>query len=145
MTFAVSVFHAFSHQWVCQLIYHPWKCKGYGLSDGKAVKGFGVHLGRRYLLYAQLGYVCHFIQFTILIPHLQYWRRLFALDSHLIWFEHNNLFEMGHWAQRKRASVIDCQLSTTIELEESGVLLAKLEHKWEAQVKSQLVSAPCKQ
>ncbi|KAI6145454.1 hypothetical protein BKA82DRAFT_129395 [Pisolithus tinctorius] len=25
ISFAISVFHAFGHQWACQLIYHPWK------------------------------------------------------------------------------------------------------------------------
>lgn len=32
---AVSVFHAYGHQWPCQIIYHPRKCVGFGLSDGE--------------------------------------------------------------------------------------------------------------
>lgn len=35
LTFAISVFHAFGHQWACQIIYHPRKCVGFGLSDGE--------------------------------------------------------------------------------------------------------------
>jgi len=35
LTFAVSVFHAFGHQWPCQLIYHPRKCSGFGMTDGE--------------------------------------------------------------------------------------------------------------
>lgn len=35
ITFAVSVFHAYGHQWACQIIYHPRKCDGFGLSDGE--------------------------------------------------------------------------------------------------------------
>ncbi|KAF9219395.1 hypothetical protein BS17DRAFT_859072 [Gyrodon lividus] len=35
LTFAISVFHACGHQWPCQLIYHPCKCIGFGLSDGE--------------------------------------------------------------------------------------------------------------
>lgn len=38
LTFAVSIFHAFGHQWPCQLIYHPRKCIGYGLSDGEGAE-----------------------------------------------------------------------------------------------------------
>ncbi|KAJ3833055.1 hypothetical protein F5878DRAFT_507220, partial [Lentinula raphanica] len=38
LTFAVSIFHAFGHQWPCQLIYHPRKCVGYGLSDGEGAE-----------------------------------------------------------------------------------------------------------
>ena len=33
--FALAVFHAYGHQWPCQLIYHPRKCEGFGLSDGE--------------------------------------------------------------------------------------------------------------
>ena len=35
ITFGISVFHAYGHQWACQLIYHPRKCEGFGLSDGE--------------------------------------------------------------------------------------------------------------
>ncbi|KAF9503570.1 hypothetical protein BS47DRAFT_1309564, partial [Hydnum rufescens UP504] len=33
--FGISVFHAYGHQWVCQLWYHPWKSDGWGLTDGE--------------------------------------------------------------------------------------------------------------
>lgn len=35
MSFAISVFHAYGHQWPCQVIYHPRKCVGFGLTDGE--------------------------------------------------------------------------------------------------------------
>ena len=35
LSFAISVFHAYGHQWPCQLIYHPRKCIGFGLTDGE--------------------------------------------------------------------------------------------------------------
>jgi len=35
LAFAISIFHAYGHQWPCQLIYHPRKCLGFGLSDGE--------------------------------------------------------------------------------------------------------------
>ncbi|KAH7904168.1 hypothetical protein BJ138DRAFT_964864, partial [Hygrophoropsis aurantiaca] len=35
ITFATSVFHAYAHSWACQIIYHPRKCDGFGLSDGE--------------------------------------------------------------------------------------------------------------
>lgn len=38
--FAISVFHAYGHQWPCQLIYHPRKCVGFGLSDGEGCERF---------------------------------------------------------------------------------------------------------
>lgn len=33
--FGLSIFHAFGHGWPCQLIYHPWKCPWFGLTDGE--------------------------------------------------------------------------------------------------------------
>jgi Kyakuja-Dileera-Zisupton transposase len=33
--FGISVFHAYGHQWACQIIYHPRKREGFGLSDGE--------------------------------------------------------------------------------------------------------------
>ncbi|KIJ05044.1 hypothetical protein PAXINDRAFT_21677 [Paxillus involutus ATCC 200175] len=33
--FAISVFHAYGHQWPCQVVYHPQKRQGFGLSDGE--------------------------------------------------------------------------------------------------------------
>ncbi|KAF9507807.1 hypothetical protein BS47DRAFT_1303577 [Hydnum rufescens UP504] len=35
LQFATSVFHAYGHQWVCQLWYHPRKAQIWGLSDGE--------------------------------------------------------------------------------------------------------------
>ncbi|KAI6118553.1 hypothetical protein EDD16DRAFT_1692883 [Pisolithus croceorrhizus] len=40
ISFAISVFHAFGHQWPCQLIYHPRKQEGFGLSDGEGCEHF---------------------------------------------------------------------------------------------------------
>ncbi|KIJ12998.1 hypothetical protein PAXINDRAFT_55969, partial [Paxillus involutus ATCC 200175] len=33
--FTISVFHAYGHQWPYQVVYHPWKQQGFGLSDGE--------------------------------------------------------------------------------------------------------------
>jgi Kyakuja-Dileera-Zisupton transposase len=40
MLWSVSVFHAYGHQWPCQLVYHPRKCVGFGLSDGEGCERF---------------------------------------------------------------------------------------------------------
>jgi hypothetical protein len=40
ISFAISVFHAYGHGWPCQCIYHPRKCKGFGLSDGEGCERF---------------------------------------------------------------------------------------------------------
>jgi hypothetical protein len=40
ITFGISVFHAYGHQWPCQMIYHPRKCRGFGLTDGEGCERF---------------------------------------------------------------------------------------------------------
>ena len=40
VTFGISVFHAYGHQWPCQIIYHPRKCEGFGLTDGEGCERF---------------------------------------------------------------------------------------------------------
>ena len=40
LSYAISVFHAFGHQWPCQVVYHPRKCVGFGLSDGEGCERF---------------------------------------------------------------------------------------------------------
>ena len=40
IVFGISVFHAYGHQWACQLVYHPCKCKGFGFSDGEGCEQF---------------------------------------------------------------------------------------------------------
>lgn len=44
--FAVSVFHAYGHQWACQLVYHPRKCVGFGLTDGEGCERFWSEIRR---------------------------------------------------------------------------------------------------
>lgn len=40
LSFAISVFHAFGHQWPCQVVYHPRKRSGFGLTDGEGCERF---------------------------------------------------------------------------------------------------------
>lgn len=40
ITFGISVFHAYGHQWPCQIVYHPRKCAGFGLTDGEGCERF---------------------------------------------------------------------------------------------------------
>jgi hypothetical protein len=40
VAFAVSVFHAFGHEWACQLLYHPRKRVGFGFTNGEGCERF---------------------------------------------------------------------------------------------------------
>ncbi|KAI6101884.1 hypothetical protein F5141DRAFT_1190112 [Pisolithus sp. B1] len=54
LKFGISVFHAYGHQWPCQIVYHPQKCVGFGLSDGEGLSGYHQRL---FVLDNQ---ICHF-------------------------------------------------------------------------------------
>ncbi|KAF9521028.1 hypothetical protein BS47DRAFT_1255798, partial [Hydnum rufescens UP504] len=79
--FGVSVFHAYSHQWTCQLWYHPHKSEKWGLSDGEGCERFWSQLKR-------------------LIPGLRvtgYHRRLFILDIQAEHITKSKLVTVGRW------------------------------------------------
>lgn len=79
--FAVSVFHAYGHQWSCQLWYHPRKSDKWGLSDGEGCERFWSQLKR-------------------LIPGLRvtgYHRRLFILDIQAEHIVKSKLVTAGRW------------------------------------------------
>lgn len=40
ISFGISVFHVFGHQWPCQAAYHPRKVVGFGLTDGEGCERF---------------------------------------------------------------------------------------------------------
>ena len=63
LTFGISVFHAFGHQWPCQVIYHPRKCKGFGFSDGEGCERFW-HSISKLIAYLRVCGVCY-INWTI--------------------------------------------------------------------------------
>src|ERR1700676_24682 len=46
ISFGVSIFHAYGHQWVCQLWYHPRQAELWGLSDGEGCERFWSELMR---------------------------------------------------------------------------------------------------
>jgi Kyakuja-Dileera-Zisupton transposase len=57
LIFAISVFHAFGHRWACQLVYHPRKCEGFGLSDGEGCERFW-HSISKLIAYLRVCGVC---------------------------------------------------------------------------------------
>lgn len=85
ITFGISVFHAYGHQWPCQLIYHPRKCKGFGWSDGEGCERFWSAL-------------------KLLILSLRvsgYHHRLYVLDTQVKYLDDKSLNNLGDWLKRK--------------------------------------------
>ncbi|KAF9502834.1 hypothetical protein BS47DRAFT_1403052 [Hydnum rufescens UP504] len=83
LEWGVSIFHAYGHQWACQLWYHPRKSELWGLSDGEGCERFWSELRR-------------------LIPGLRvtgYHRRLFILDLQVEHIDEGKHMGMGKWLQ----------------------------------------------
>ncbi|KAF9510272.1 hypothetical protein BS47DRAFT_1300358, partial [Hydnum rufescens UP504] len=83
LEWGVSIFHAYGHQWACQLWYHPRKSELWGLSDGEGCERFWSELRR-------------------LIPGLQvtgYHRCLFILDLQVEHIDEGKRMGMGKWLQ----------------------------------------------
>ena len=121
ITFGISVFHAYGHQWPCQLIYHPRKCMGFGLSDGEGCERFWSSIKH-------------------LIPSLRvtgYHRRLYCLDMQVRFLHEKSLFGLGKWLDHKWRLCLDRKNNALATLDSENINLDYLRSQWQAQVKNQ--------
>ncbi|KAG1744527.1 uncharacterized protein EDB91DRAFT_1236494 [Suillus paluster] len=126
IAFAVAVFHAYGHQWPCQIIYHPRKREGFGLSDGEGCERLWSFL-------------------KPLIPSLcvsGFNQRLFILNTQIRHLDSKSLQGFGHWlhwrwihCQTKKNSALD-------SLHDLEVDKHMLRVEWKAQVDHQTKPAP---
>ncbi|KAF9503945.1 hypothetical protein BS47DRAFT_1309035 [Hydnum rufescens UP504] len=85
IVFGISVFHAYCHQWVCQLWYNPRKGGVWGLTDGEGCERLWNDLRR-------------------LIPNLRvtgFHRRLFVLDLQIEHLDHLKMQQAGVWLEKR--------------------------------------------
>ncbi|KAL1658923.1 hypothetical protein GGF50DRAFT_66318 [Schizophyllum commune] len=102
--FAVSVFHAFGHDWPCQLIYHPRKCVGFGLTDGEGCERFWYSISR-------------------LIPYLRvagFHLRQYTLNGQFAFATKGAIGAMGAWLNRKEVNLSQKRDEALALLEEAG-------------------------
>ncbi|KAI6143416.1 hypothetical protein BKA82DRAFT_4331278 [Pisolithus tinctorius] len=126
ISFAISVFHAFGHQWACQLIYHPRKCEGFGLSDGE-------------------GCECFWSSIKGLIPSLHvsgYHQRLFVIDFQVCHLDMKSLTGLGQWLLRRWNHCQEKKAAANRGLRRCGVDIPTLQAEWVAQVSAQTKPAP---
>ncbi|KAK7459491.1 hypothetical protein VKT23_009474 [Stygiomarasmius scandens] len=126
MTFAISVFHAFGHQWPCQIVYNPRKCVGFGLSDGEGAERLWSSIQRLIAYTRVAGY------------HL----RIYTLDAQFHFGNHESLLKMGSWIQRKLQSCQEKQSENSKILAECGREVAFLRDQWKHQVYVQTKPLP---
>ncbi|KAG6836295.1 hypothetical protein H0H93_009388 [Arthromyces matolae] len=121
LVWAVSVFHAFGHQWACQLIYHPRKRDGFGLSDGEGCERFWSSI-------------------KLLIPSLRvsgYWQRLFSLDREVEFLNNKSLINLGTWLKRKWLRCQKRKKEAEEVLDKVAISMDVLQKEWDAQVTAQ--------
>ena len=122
--FGISVFHAYGHQWPCQLIYHPRKCEGFGLSDGEGCERFWSSI-------------------KPLIPSLRvstYFNRIYTLDTKVRHLDNKSLLGLGHWLKRRWIKTMHRKNEATevlAELLQAGISQEILHAEWVKQVVEQ--------
>ncbi|EIW78899.1 hypothetical protein CONPUDRAFT_26075, partial [Coniophora puteana RWD-64-598 SS2] len=121
MEFGVSVFHAYGHQWPCQVVYHPCKRIGFGLSDGEGCERLWSAL--RFLI-------------SILRVSGMHQRR-FVLDDQVRFLDAKAMISSGTWLRNKWKG---CQEKKTVALDvlrECATPVGVLRGEWNSQVLSQ--------
>ncbi|KAL1738024.1 hypothetical protein HDZ31DRAFT_17253, partial [Schizophyllum fasciatum] len=104
LRFAVSVFHAFGHDWPCQLVYHPRKRVGFGLTDGEGCERFWYSISK-------------------LIPYLRvagYHLRKYTLNAQFAFATQEAIIGFGAWLHRKKRNLQSKRAEAHILLGEAG-------------------------
>ncbi|THV01542.1 hypothetical protein K435DRAFT_655068 [Dendrothele bispora CBS 962.96] len=122
----VSVFHAYGHEWACQLVYHPRKCKGFGLCDGETCERCW-HAISRLIAYTRVA---------------GYYVRLYTLDSQFLFNNQQVLLGAGNFLRRKMRICQDQRVAAQEVLDKAGQPLDVLRAEWRSQVKSQTKPLP---
>ncbi|KAJ3513219.1 hypothetical protein NMY22_g15109 [Coprinellus aureogranulatus] len=117
----ISIFHAYGHQWPCQLVYHPRKTSGFGLSDGEGCERFWSAIQH-------------------LIPSLRvsgYHTRILKLDLQAAWLQQQNLQHFGQWVTRKSIACQEKLAGAKSTLQSIKIREAVLRSQWELQLQEQ--------
>ncbi|KAH6873968.1 hypothetical protein BKA70DRAFT_1129478 [Coprinopsis sp. MPI-PUGE-AT-0042] len=115
--FGISVFYAYGHQWPCQLVYHPRKCPGFGLSDGEGCERF-------------------WSMIKLLIPSLRVsgsFQRIFALDVQIWHLDSTSMDKLGSWLRRKSHLCVDRASNARQVLADIPYPRDRCQEQWSAQ------------
>ncbi|KIK51700.1 hypothetical protein GYMLUDRAFT_181113 [Collybiopsis luxurians FD-317 M1] len=126
-TFSISIFHAFSHQWPCQIIYHLCKTIGYGLLDGEGAERLW-HSLSQLIAYGQVA------GFHV---------RMYHLNSQLEFANEEGLFKLGGWLRCKLFACNAKWMEATQVLASCRFEEQVLYNEWEKQVQVQTKPLPC--
>lgn len=141
LAFAVSVFHAFGHGWPCQLVYHPRKCRGFGLCDGEGCERCWKSI-RFLIAYLRICGVSSSFLCNHWLNLWQYHLRIHTLDTELHHLMDANLERAGQWLFRKTQKCNERSLKASSELVSCNVDIETLREQWDLQVKAQTQPLP---
>ncbi|KZV83384.1 hypothetical protein EXIGLDRAFT_625725 [Exidia glandulosa HHB12029] len=129
LVFGVSVFHAYGHNWACQLVFHPRKRDGFGLTDGEGCERFWSAIRR-------------------LIPGLRvsgFHRRLFVIDQQVDFMQAHGMWGLGKWLLKRHNEAKTRGEAAAARLDNGPVGAigrTELAEQWEAQLTTQLQTLP---
>ncbi|KAF9504260.1 hypothetical protein BS47DRAFT_1368918 [Hydnum rufescens UP504] len=75
LEWGVLIFHAYGHQWTCQLWYHPRKNEIWGLSDGEGCEWFWSELRQLIPGLQVTGYHCRLFLLDLQVEHIDEGKR----------------------------------------------------------------------
>ncbi|KAJ7738454.1 hypothetical protein DFH07DRAFT_966042 [Mycena maculata] len=119
--FIINAMHAYSHQWICQLVYSPRLRRGAGLSDHKGVEHIWSRIRR-------------------LIPLTRHqWksRRIWTLDQYMAFVNDEGRDGLGTWIERQRKNLTKKQSGALKVLRECQIPESELCLQWQAQKAAQ--------
>ncbi|EMD35682.1 hypothetical protein CERSUDRAFT_85646 [Gelatoporia subvermispora B] len=123
LVWAVSVMHAYGHEWVCQLVYNPRLAPGLGLRDGEGVERLWSCL-------------------RVLIPVTRTSarsRRIWILDRQVRAIGDEMRDHLGAWITRKLKDGVWAQYTEAKKIVvDSQISVAELRHQWAMQQEAQL-------
>jgi hypothetical protein len=142
LVFALAVFHAYGHQWPCQLIYHPRFTTGFGLSDGEGCERFWNSI-KKLIPTLRVSGVGSFSGFSFVPDRVgQFHQRLFVLDSQVYHLSAVSLEHLGDWLCRKWHNCKARKETTEAELATLDVPEHVIRMQWQEQVKAQTRPSP---
>ncbi|KAJ7075038.1 hypothetical protein B0H15DRAFT_956854 [Mycena belliarum] len=126
LEFAVSVFHAFGHEWACQVVFHPRKRVGFGFTNGEGCERFWHSISH---LIANLRVCGHH-------------NRLYTLDLQIEHADDGSLSRLAEWIRRRHFHSVDKRKEAHKLLVESGKSMRLLREQWALQVAAQTKPLP---
>lgn len=147
LAFAVAVFHAFGHDWACQLVYHPHKIVGFGFTNGEGCERFW-HAISHLIAHLRISSVS-FLPLSLVGRTLdslirQYHHRVYTLDTQVKHADEASLFKLAEWNHRRGLHSTAKRVEATEAFKDAGHSLELLRKQWADQVATQTKPLPRK-